>query len=380
MAMRAILFLAIANLTINPIPTMMTWSAVIESGKQPEIGTDFLSFYTASKMALAGHSLDVYNQVLHKAAQNLIFPGLEGHFAFFYPPMFLLLCLPLALLPYYAALTAWLAASGLACYLALARWAPMSVGERLLALIAFPAFIMNVFHGQNAFLTTALMAGGIIALERRPLLAGALFGALIFKPQFGLLIPLLLIVTGNWRAILAAGASALAFILASLAIFGVEVWRAYFAIMPQAQAALNENFIGNEKMQSVFAMLRIVGASLNTAYIAQAIVGAAVCVTLIYVSRHTKCTRSLGALMVTGVMLCTPFMLRYDLMLLAIPLLWLTGEAARTGFVRGEKQIASLAFLLPLVPVAIAQAFYILLAPLVIGALFIVQARRILRS
>lgn len=150
--------------------------------------------------------------------------------------------------------------------------------------------------------------------------------------------------------------------------------------MPQAQAALNENFIGNEKMQSVFAMLRIAGASLNTAYIAQAIVGAAVCVMLIYVSRHTKCTRSLGALMVTGVMLCTPFMLRYDLMLLAIPLLWLTGEAARTGFMRGEKQIASLAFLLPLVPVTIAQAFYILLAPLVIGALFVVQVRRIMRS
>jgi len=380
MAMRAILLLAIANLTINPIPTMMTWSAVVESGKQPEIGTDFLSFYTASKMALAGHSLDVYNQVLHKAAQKLIFPGLEGHFAFFYPPIFLLLCLPLALLPYYAALTGWLAASALACFVALARWAPMSMGERLLALIAFPAFTMNVFHGQNAFLTTALMAGGIMALERRPLLAGALFGALVFKPQFGLLIPLLLIVTGNWRAILAAGASAVAFILASLAIFGAEVWRAYFVIMPQAHAALNENFIGNEKMQSVFAMLRIVGASVNAAYIAQAIVSAAVCVTLIYVSRRTNSTRSLGALMVTGVMLCTPFMLRYDLMLLAIPLLWLAGEGARTGLLRGEKQIASLAFLLPLVPVAIAQAFYILLAPLVIGALFITQARRILRS
>jgi hypothetical protein len=118
----------------------------------------------------------------------------------------------------------------------------------------------------------------------------------------------------------------------------------------------------------------------NAAYLAQAIVSAAVCVTLIYVSRRTNSTRSLGALMVTGVMLCTPFMLRYDLMLLAIPLLWLAGEGARTGLLRGEKQIASLAFLLPLVPVAIAQAFYILLAPLVIGALFITQARRMLRS
>lgn len=379
MAWLALRCLALANLLIVPIPTMATWNSVVASGKQPEVGTDFLSFYAASALALAGHSVDVYNQTLHVASQRLVFPGLEAYYAFYYPPMFLLLCAPLALLPYYAALTAWLIATFAACFAALRRWAPMGAKELLVAMIALPATMMNAFHGQNAFLTTALMAGGILALERRPLLAGALFGALVFKPHFGLLIPLLLLITGNWRAIFAAGASALAFMLASLALFGPEVWRGYFVTAPLGQQALNDNLVGNEKMQSVFAMLRIVGASVNGAYIAQALVGVAVCCVLIYASRRTTCTRSLGALMVTSVLLTTPFMLRYDLMLLAIPLLWLVGEAARTGFQRGEKQIAGAAFMLPLAPVAIATMMHVLLAPLVIGALFVVQARRILR-
>lgn len=375
------LCLALANLLIVPIPTLITWNAVSLSGKQPEFGTDFLSFYAASALALAGHAADVYRPDLHIAAQLLVFPSLEGFYAFFYPPMFLLLCAPLALLPYYAALAAWLAPTFVACFAALRQWAPL-IGSWgvLVAFIGSPAVMSNVFHGQNAFLTTALLAGGIIALERRPVLAGALFGALVFKPHFGLLIPLLLLITFNWRAFLAAGASALAFMLASLALFGAEVWRGYFAITPLAQKALHDNMIGNEKMQSVFAMLRIAGASVNGAYIAQALAGALVCAALVYASRRTQCIRSLGALMVTGVLLTTPFMLRYDLLLLAIPLLWLVNEAARTGFLRGEKHIAGLAFLLPLAPLAIAQTFYILLAPLVIGALFIAQARRILRS
>jgi hypothetical protein len=375
------LFLTLAYALLLLVPTLASWSEKIASGRQPEFGTDFLSFYAASALALAGQPADVYNQALHMAAQRSVFHANTGYYAFYYPPMFLLLCAPLALLPYYAALAAWLGATFAACFAALRQWAPtMGAGGSLLPTVAFPASMMNVFHGQNAFLTTALLATGLLALERRPVLAGALFGALIFKPQFGLLIPVLLLITGNWRAIFAAGASALAFMLASLALLGAEVWRGYFAIAPLAQKALDENHVGDEKMQSVFAMMRIVGASVNAAYIAQALAGLIVCGVLIYASRRTKCIRSLGALMVTGVLLTTPFMLRYDLMLLAIPLLWLASEAARTGFLRGEKAVAGAAYLLPLVPIAVAMVTYVLLAPLIIGALFIMQARRILAT
>ena len=38
-------------------------------------------------------------------------------------------------------------------------------------------------------------------LDRRPLLAGVLFGLLAYKPQFGLMIPLVLVASGRWRTL-----------------------------------------------------------------------------------------------------------------------------------------------------------------------------------
>ncbi|MGN5509364.1 glycosyltransferase 87 family protein, partial [Campylobacter coli] len=68
----------------------------------------------------------------------------------------------------------------------------------LLASAAFPAVWVTEGHGQNAFLTTALMGAGLAGLETRPWLAGVAFGLLTFKPHLGLLIPVLLLLNGRW--------------------------------------------------------------------------------------------------------------------------------------------------------------------------------------
>ncbi len=46
----------------------------------------------------------------------------------------------------------------------------------LLLALAFPAVLINVGHGQNGFLTAALLGGALVVLDRRPLFAGILFG------------------------------------------------------------------------------------------------------------------------------------------------------------------------------------------------------------
>jgi hypothetical protein len=53
---------------------------------------------------------------------------------------------------------------------------------------AFPAVFVNIGHGQNGFLTAALLGSALLSLDRRPWLAGALIGLLAYKPQFGVLI------------------------------------------------------------------------------------------------------------------------------------------------------------------------------------------------
>ena len=61
--------------------------------------------------------------------------------------------------------------------------------------------LINIGHGQNGFLTAALLGGALVVLDRRPILAGILIGLLVYKPQYGLMIPIVLAVSGRWRAL-----------------------------------------------------------------------------------------------------------------------------------------------------------------------------------
>ena len=71
-------------------------------------------------------------------------------------------------------------------------WANLVTRDRLwlLLALAFPAVFVNLGHGHNGFLTAALLGAALVVLDARPILAGILFGLLAYKPQFGVLIPL----------------------------------------------------------------------------------------------------------------------------------------------------------------------------------------------
>jgi alpha-1,2-mannosyltransferase len=79
-------------------------------------------------------------------------------------------------------------------------------------------------------------------------------------------------------------------------------------------------------------------------------------------------------------LLASPFVLDYDLTLLAFPLVWLLGEGSRSGFLPFEKALMALAFALPLVSRIVAGAVGLPLAPLSIIAVFALILRRALRA
>ena len=103
-----------------------------------------------------------------------------------YPPFFFAVAFLVASLPYALGLALWLAAS-FAAYLA-AILAILPRPETLLIAAAFPAVFVNIGHGQNGFLTAALLGGALLLLDRRPWLAGVMIGLLAYKPQFGAMI------------------------------------------------------------------------------------------------------------------------------------------------------------------------------------------------
>ena len=360
---------------------MAGWAALSHGGVDPRgkpLGTDFTSFWTASQLALAGRPEAAYDLAAHHGAQSALFGRDLGYAAFFYPPAFLLICLPLALAPYLASLGLWLAGTLLAYLAAMRAWLDARAG--LVPILAFPAVMATLGHGQNAFLTAALLGGGCALLNRRPTLAGLLLGALIFKPHLGLVIPVALVAARRWRSLAAAGAAALALCGASALVFGASTWSAFFAATALARGALDDNLVGDEKMISVFAALRLLGVGNAVAYAAQALAALGVCASLASLQRRAFRCEAEGAALAAATLLASPFALDYDLTILAIPLAWLVSQGLRGGFLPYEKSLAAAAFILPAIARPLAGALGLPLAPLVVAAIFAAVVRRAFAS
>ncbi|MBM4286055.1 MAG: DUF2029 domain-containing protein [Deltaproteobacteria bacterium] len=156
------------------------------------VGSDFVTFWAGSVLAHRGHPEAVYQGAALKAVVQKA-TGAAREYPWHYPPGFLLFTLPLGLLPYLWSLGIWLAAT-LSAYLGVVRaWAPHPLGPWLA--LAFPGAFQNFFQGQNGFLSTALLGGGLLLLDRRPWLAGALLGLLTYKPHLAVLVPVVLLAT-----------------------------------------------------------------------------------------------------------------------------------------------------------------------------------------
>ena len=338
------------------------------------LGTDFTSFWTASKLALAGAPQRAYDVAAHHAEQAAIFGRDTGYAAFFYPPIFLLICLPLAALPYLASLAAWLTATG-ALYWRIARaWLGSAAGA--MPIFAFPAVLSNIGHGQNGFLSAALFGGGALWLQRRPILAGLCLGALAYKPHLGIMIPIALAIAGRWKTFAAAVATVLALAAASYGLFGLDTWRGFLADSSLARSTLEQGLVGDAKMQSAFAAVRLWGGGLVLAYGAQAAFAAFAAAGLFWLQRRAPNGGAEGPGMIVAALIASPFLLDYDLIILAAPLAWMLREGAEKGFLSWEKTILLAAFVLPAVSRTLATDAHLPLAPFVMAALFVAILRR----
>ncbi len=350
----------------------MAYGGVDPTGKP--LGTDFVSFWTASQLALGGHPAAAYDPTQHEAAQQALFPGSRpGYYAFFYPPVFLLLCLPLALLPYLASLIAWLLAGlmGLLACVRLILPKPWPV----LPILASPAVFVNAGHGQNGFLSAACFGSAMIMLERRPFVAGLCLGVLSFKPHLLLAAPIMLLAARRWAVIAGTVVAVLGLMGMSWLLLGTGAWAGFLQVSPLARAVLEEGLVEPWKMQSAFAAVRLLHGGVALAYSAQVGVAAVVLLLLGRCAARRPGAAPEGALLVAGGLLCTPFLLDYDLACLLLPIAWVTAEAQRTDWWPWEKLALLAAYMLPLVSRPLAEAG-VPIATAVLAGLLLIVARR----
>lgn len=340
------------------------------------LGTDYANVYAAGKMALEGDALAAFDPAYHLAKQGEIFndPDIPVY-GWHYPPFFLMIAALLAILPYTAGYLVWQAATFPLYLRVISMIAPQRIA--FIAACAFPAVFVNFIHGQNGFLTAALLGGSMVLLDRRPFVAGILIGLLAYKPQFGALIPFVLVATGRWRAIAGAAATIVGLIIVSTLAFGVEVWPAFLDNMRFTNSAIIAGGgPGWEKVQSLYAALRHVGAPAAVAMSAQAGLAISIAVALVQLWRSSADNGVKAAGLIAGSLLATPYVLDYDMTALAAALAFLFVNAEKTGYRSWEKSLLALAWLAPLFSRQLAGAAYIPLCFIALCGVFLIAARR----
>jgi hypothetical protein len=342
------------------------------------IGTDFSNVYAAGRLTWQGRPAEAYDPPLQHAAEKAVFGGAEvPFFGWHYPPFFFLIAFLVAALPYAAGLALWLATS-LAAYLGAIR-AILPRRETWLLATAFPAVFVNIGHGQNGFFTAALLGGALNLLDRRPWIAGLLIGLLAYKPQFGVLIPVALVAGGRWRTIGAAAATVAVLIGVSWLALGSPVWQAFFDSMHFTQTVvLEQGGTGWEKIQSAFSAVRMWGASVPAAYAVQAALGLTLAASLAWLWQSGAAFELKASALATGCLLATPYVLDYDLVVMAVAIAFFARHGLRKGFRDYEISVLAFAWIVPLLSRAIAGATGIPLGLLALVALFGLTMRRAL--
>jgi succinate dehydrogenase hydrophobic anchor subunit len=140
---------------------------------------------------------------------------------------------------------------------------------------------------------------------------------------------------------------------------------------------MEQGWVGNEKMQSIFGAVRLLGGSISVAYIAQTATAVIVASLLIYLCAVVPMWDGVGAAIATASLLATPFLLPYDLTILAVPLVFIIKASHKTGFLPWEKSALMAAFVLPLFSTTVASYLRIPISPLIIAGLYVVLIRRI---
>jgi alpha-1,2-mannosyltransferase len=346
------------------------------------LGTDFSSFYSAGHLVLEGHPEAPFDPARQLHAEQQLFGKSTPFYAWAYPPIFFLVTAPLAALPYLPALAVWQFAT-LLLYLAgiallLRRGFDLAADRTvLLVVLAFPAVFVNLTHGQNAFLTTALFGFALVMLDERPIVAGIFFGLLAYKPQFGLMIPVVLAATGRWRTFASAAVTVLMLVALTTLLFGADVWHAFFASIGFAdREILDKGAVGYDKMQGTFAAARLLGGSTTVAYAAQCAVGVLIAIALVWLWRGPASPQIKGAALCIATLLVTPFCLDYDLVLLAVPIAWLALDGHAHGFLPWEKTALCALWLLPFVSRVVGSAVHVPLGAPVLMLGFAVALRR----
>jgi alpha-1,2-mannosyltransferase len=350
--------LEIAYLTFGGLPpTLRPWVDATHF----VLGRDFLNTWMGARSVFEGGPATWFDAQTYNAALRQVLGAPYPEHYWSYPPHVLLFIWPLGLLPYLPAYLAWCVV-GIALYLFACSGAIRR--DRLVFAAVAPAVAVCIFFGQNGFYTAALLIGGLLCIERRPVLAGALFGILTVKPQLGLLLPVMLLLERRWLAIAAALVTTACLIAVTALLFGPDIWLAFWhKVVPQQQwLTAHGDGLLLLMVGSVFYGARLMHLPEGVAWAMQGIVAAIAIAAVIWAFWQRRDRALSLCLLVSATFLVTPYILNYDMVVLAFVVALLRERPDNT---MADHWLLLAVWTLP-VAMMLAGAAFIPLAPIVL--------------
>lgn len=280
---------------------------------------DFNNLWTGGRLALEGHVDWLFDTEKYRVEmRNLLGSNLAAQ-EWSYPPNMLLIGAPLAMFPPFIAYLIWTLGSLLLLHIAIKPFKLPTV-LHLIVLLS-PAVFINALLGQNGTFISALLIMGLYNAPTKPVLAGICIGLMTVKPQFGILLPFILIASQNWTAFISASVTAISMAVLTSLLFGFDVWDNFLShTQPMMRGIMEAQYPQDYHTNAVpvFIFVRAMGAGLFAAYAVQAVVSVLAIITAIKLWHKSTSIDHIQRVALTCilVMLATPYAYTYDMVAL----------------------------------------------------------------
>jgi alpha-1,2-mannosyltransferase len=294
----------------------------------PLRGADFVHFYTLGRLAYSHHVSAMYDMAaLHDAQVALAPDSTTFLYPPVYPPQVPVLFVPFTAWSYGTSLLVWnvltIVGYGLLLWSA---WKPVSAmlpdrSLMVVAAVAFPPFWMLVLYGQISILILAAFWAGWLALEHKHhVLAGAAFGLLAIKPQFGIPLAVVVLARRDWAMLWGAVASVAFQSGAALAVLGPEAFRGFASSL--SLIANNVDLLESKPVysHSLRTLTRLLPNGIGVPLWALA-AGIVLWLTTRVWKSDAPIRVRLGVVILASI-LVNPHVIVYDVTVLALPLIW----------------------------------------------------------
>jgi hypothetical protein len=233
--------LPLVILVVAGVLALRNLVGVLHFALQRALEGDFAVYYIFARVGIDHGWQSLYDAGAMR--QEWLALGSAFLYPALYPPTLAWFVAPFAALPFAAGYALWNVL--LIASLLVTRWLTVPASTWLARIghlafaVALPAVAFGLLLGQVVIVVAAAVAiSWWLLRHNRPLVAGLVLSLIALKPQLALLLPIALLVAGQWRTFLSWAAGSLVMLGAALATIGVSGLQTYASLLAASTHAL----------------------------------------------------------------------------------------------------------------------------------------------